>query len=384
MRNVSLTKAKIEAIPFTDGGQVVYWDDRLTGFGLRVGARTKSFVVQKSGKGMKTLGRFGVLTVEKARKKAQTALGDIAGERLGEVPKITLRQATKSYVTGMRNQKLSDRSIRDLKHRIENYLEDWLDRPLASIARSEVRKRHARIGKVNGPYMANGIFRCFRAVYNDAMAGHDGLPANPCIALRKRWFKETRRQEPVEDLRAWLRKVVRLSPVRRSYHLFVLFTGLRRTDAATVRWEDVDLENGILHRPAPKGGKERAFSVPLNGIAVRLLRRRKRQNRILFPGSPWVFPAESKSGHLEESKEQRRVKGKKVTVLPSPHRLRDTYATAAHEAGVAGLDIKVLLNHRLPGGDVTAGYIRQQEKHLRECQERIAAHLISQLKRKQR
>ncbi len=43
------------------------------------------------------------------------------------------------------------------------------------------------------------------------------------------------------------------------------------------------------------------------------------------------------------------------------------------------LDIKVLVNHALPGGDVTAGYIRQQEDHLRRCQEAITARFLERV-----
>ena len=60
---------------------------------------------------------------------------------------------------------------------------------------------------------------------------------------------------------------------------------------------------------------------------------------------------------------------------PTPHRLRDTYATAAQEAGVGFLELKILLNHALQKGDVTVGYIRPSLEHLRACQERITGFL---------
>ena len=375
-----LTKTYVDSIDFTHQGQEVHWDSELIGFGLRIGTRSKSFVVQKSGKGIKTIGRYGVLTVAKARQQAHDILADIVNDRLGQAPRLTLSKAMHDYIRGMKNAGRAPRSIADLEYRLENYLADWLDRPLAGITRAEVRERHNRIGKRNGPYMANGVFRHFRAVYNDALAQHDGLPSNPCVALKNRWFKEQRRQEPIQDLREWWLSVMRLSPVRRSYQLFVLLTGLRRSDAATIRWEEVNFTAGTLHRPNPKGGTVKAFTIPLSRVAVGLLQHRKRKNQILFPDSPWVFPAESKSGHMEEPKEQRQRGGKKKAILPSPHRLRDTYTTACAEVGLSPYDIDVLTNHRPPKGTVTAGYIRQNVEHLQKCQEQVSSHLLESVR----
>ena len=376
-----LTKSYVDAAPYADDGQVIHWDSELKGFGLRIGSRSKSFIVQKSGKGIKTIGRYGVLTVVQGRHRAQDLLADIVNDRLGRVPTITLHAAMRVYLRGMRNAGRADRSIKDLGYRLEKYLGDWLDRPLADISRSEVRERHRRIGSQNGPYMANGVFRAFRAVFNDAMAGHDGMPENPCIALKNHWYAERRRQEPVEDLRNWWLTVMRLNPIRRSYQLLILFTGLRRSDAASILWEDVNFVTGVLHRPNPKGGSDRAFAVPLSGTALGILRHRQRQNQILFPDSPWVFPAQSKSGHIEEPKEQRQRNGKKVAHLPSPHRLRDTFTTACAEVGLSSYDIDVLTNHRPPKGTVTAGYIRQNTDHLHKCQKKVTAHLLERVRK---
>ncbi len=143
-----------------------------------------------------------------------------------------------------------------------------------------------------------------------------------------------------------------------------------------MRWRDVDFETGTLHRPNPKGGEERAFTIPLSRFALGLLRFRQRQNALLFPGSEWVFPTRLRDRsvtHIKEPKELRRG-------LPSPHRLRDTYHTACQEAGLSPYDIDVLTNHRPPRGSVSAGYIRQSLDHLRECQEKVTEHLLARAK----
>lgn len=99
--------------------------------------------------------------------------------------------------------------------------------------------------------------------------------------------------------------------------------------------------------PAPRGGEDRAFTVPLPGFLPGLLRRRRDENRVLFgDDSGWAFPSRSTSGrvtHVREAKEQRyaprRTKGeklRKVNWLPSPHRLRDTFVAACVESGHGG------------------------------------------------
>lgn len=78
--------------------------------------------------------------------------------------------------------------------------------------------------------------------------------------------------------------------------------------------------------------------------------------------------------HVQQTTEQRYVAGKKTTTFPSPHRLRDTFASAAHEAGVDWDDLKVLMNHALPSsGDVTAGYVPVSVEHMVAATEKITA-----------
>lgn len=176
-------------------------------------------------------------------------------------------------------------------------------------------------------------------------------------------------------------------------------------DAATVRWEHLNLDEGKLHRPNPKGGKGRVFTIPLSRACVEILERRRHENAIAFLDGDggWVFPTraikdkpcilckvlglpEHFAGsviHLVEGKQQKidPGTGKATRILPSPHRLRDTYTTACAEVGgLSGYVIDVLTNHRPPRGSVTAGYIDLSIEHLAECQERVTAFLLARLR----
>nr|WP_244521551.1 hypothetical protein [Bradyrhizobium sp. DOA9] len=88
----------------------------------------------------------------------------------------------------------------------------------------------------------------------------------------------------------------------------------------------------------------------------------------------WLFPAESASGHLAETKEDRDILSK------WGNELRQTFRTIATAAGVSEFDAKLLMNHSIPG--VNAGYVTRHklvEDHLRNQQQAISSVVFSAL-----
>jgi len=385
MAIMKIIKSEVDRLPYIvePKKQKIYFDTELKGFGLLVGQTSKSYIVQRdiAGKTCRiNIGRCGTWTAEEARKEARQLLAEMdrgnnpKKQKQAEREKsLTLEQAYKVHVELLKRNESSPKTIEGYELCLKSYLKSWKNRLLHEITRSEARELHTKLGAKHGIYAANRAMKCFRAIYNTAMKEYDYLPTCPTIAVH--WFKEHRRQEPIpaEKLPKWFQEVNTIhNPVRRDYQLFVLFTGLRRRDTASIRWEDIDIKKASLHRPNPKGGKERAFTLPLSNFCLEILERRKKQNAILFGDNcPWVFPTYSKKHQLipiQEPKEQRRD-------MPSPHRLRDTYTTAANGAGLSPYDIDVLTNHRPPKGSVTAGYIRQDFEYLRVQQQRVTNYL---------
>ena len=86
MPKLHLTKRSISALPPLAKGQVLYRDTLLLGFGLRVGSRSQVFCAegQVQRKTVRvTIGKFGIITPEAARKKALKLLGEMAeGDQL--------------------------------------------------------------------------------------------------------------------------------------------------------------------------------------------------------------------------------------------------------------------------------------------------------------
>ena len=92
-----LTKRAIDALAAPKESQLIYWDTEVKGFGIRIlRSGLKTFIVQyRNAEGIKrrmNLGRFGVLTVEKARDLAKLKLAEVI---LGEDPADKARQARK-------------------------------------------------------------------------------------------------------------------------------------------------------------------------------------------------------------------------------------------------------------------------------------------------
>ena len=175
MPKVTLTtKTAVDEIPFQEQGQTIYWDTELTGFGVRVGAREKTFILERRVRGKPvrvTLGRVGRITLQKARQDAQQLIGEMVGgtdpvarkrDQTGEG--ITLQAAWELHKVAMRKKGNSQATFDDYQFKIDCHMSDWLDRPLAEITRKMVSALHAKIGEANGnPYMANGTMRVLPA-----------------------------------------------------------------------------------------------------------------------------------------------------------------------------------------------------------------------------
>lgn len=369
-----ITKSFIDKVPLPQIGpdgkssQAFYRDSIIAGFGLRVtSGGAKSFIVEKRVDGRvkrKTLGRYGNLTLEQARKEAQKFLGKVATgiDPIREVQelraqRITLKDAFEDYLATRKN--LKPNTLNDYNRSMREMFKDWQSKALKDINRDMVLNRHAEYGQ-RSPARADNGMRILRAVFNHALqryqdaSGKPFLVANPVDVLshQRAWYKVERRQSLIKDhqLKAWYDATMQLNTqTTRDYLHLVLLTGLRRTEAATLTWDQIDFKEKTLTITDTKNG--RVHRLPFSDAIEELLKRRGENQE-----SPYVFPSDAERGHLSEPRTAIKRVSKLSGVTFTLHDLRRTFITAAERLDIPAYALKRLMNHRDPN-DVTDGYI---------------------------
>jgi integrase len=375
-----LTKSAIEKIQPPATGQIFYRDATLPGFGLRVGTKGRAYFAEGQVRRRTirvTIGRHDVFTPEVARRRALKILAEMADGRNPNEERRAKRAAAmsvqQSFDSFFERRPLAPTSHLNYGRTIDVYLKDWANKSISEITRRMVLERHQRIAEQHGPVTANNIFRHFRAVHNFVSASHGELPPNPVTILgqARAWNPERRRRSvvPMHGLPKWWRAVQQEDDLVRDFLLTGLFTGLRRSEIAHLRWENIDLEGRTLTVPTTKNGD--LLQLPLSQFLYELFVTRRDNN----PEDEWVFAGRGKSGHVVEPKTFHRRVGERCGIKFTIHDLRRTFASVADSLDLSHFALKRLLNHRTDS-DITGGYVVHSIERLRDPVERIAERIL--------
>ena len=393
-----LTKQVIDSLPHPDKGQTIHKNPELRGFAIRITPTKKSFIVNRKFNGKLTRYKFGEypdITVEQARKEASKIITDLG---IGILPQhkrqqketqgITLNHA---YQDMIKTKNYKPKTLSGYNDNMKNHLNIWHKTLLTDIKRNMILELHKEISK-NSPSASNSTMRLLQTIINFAQAKYrinDDQPLiieNPVKILSdlKVWNKEKRRTRLIsaQELPEWHKALFKLedSPlnnyaVTRDYLLFILFTGLRRREASTMRWDQVNFKKKTFTIPDTKNHKD--HTRPLSQYLLELLnqRRNQRKNNI-----PYIFPDKTNTSYIKEPKSFI----KKISIVCeiefSTHDLRRTFTTIAESLDIPYYSLKRLLNHSQIN-DVTAGYIIDDVERLRNSMEKISKkikELISQ------
>ncbi len=154
----------------------------------------------------------------------------------------------------------------------------------------------------------------------------------------------------------------------RDYFLLLLFTEMRKTEAASLRWQDVDLKLKTITLLDTKNREQ--HTLPMSDFVYELIMR-----RMQYKSSEFIFPANSKTGYIYEPKKAVRKVVELSGVSFTLHDLRRTFATTAESLDLPAYALKRLLNHKM-NHDVTAGNIMHDVERLRKPIQQICDFLV--------
>jgi integrase len=366
-------KRSIDKLPFTQSGQIDYFDTRTPGLGLRVGMNSKTFFVKADVKdptkprgyrtAKKTLGRFGDLTLEQARREVEgydhPEKGFVPGRRLllkrdtsiERGASITLDEMLSFYFEEKKRQDgkpFKPSTAKSYTRIIQRHFKTWLPLTLSDLAKftpETVIERHKQAAAQHGAYGARNAFVMLTAIINYAQIRHPGvIPVNPLNVLRlgKHLKKIEARTDKLEgsDFKKFYDGIQHFNDAARDAYLLCLFQGLRHMEAAGLKWEHVRLDKSEIFVPDTKN--RHPLHVPLSRQSIDIIK----QRLAAAPADcPWVFPAAraemNKTGHVRLQADALRLRtGLDITL----HGLRRTFITTARRLKIFE-DADRLTNH---------------------------------------
>ena len=378
-----LTKRAIDSLRPNAADDYCVWDTDLKGFGVRVWpSGRRVFVVQYRPQGARqtrylTLGQYGPLTVDEARKLAKVRLGAVASgadparERRSAREAPTVRELGEAYLDDVRAKK-KPATAREYARLWEKHVLPALGTAkAAAVTGADVAKLHRKMKGT--PYGANRVLALLGAFFS--FAAKEGVRArhdNPAHGVEP--YAETARERfltPAEFTRlgdALIRaereglpsapqhrrnasseatakhrpksadKPIPANPFAVAAIRLLCLTGCREGEILGLRWSDVDLERGFLRLGDTKTGRSIR---PLGAPAAEILAAMPREE-----GSPFVLPGEKPGTHLVELKRvwaavrhAAKLDGVRI------HDLRHSFASVPAIGGDSLLVIRSLLGH---------------------------------------
>lgn len=400
---VKLTKRYVDALPFSDTTEY-HQDLELIGFAVRVGKKTKQYMVNKriDNKLYRiVISDVGLMTITEARDEAMRIMSDIKkgidpnAKKSSSIdnPVPTLQECFDYFKA---HRTLTDETLRSYNRQIETLLKDWLKLPIDSITKTMIAERHAKLTK-SSPAQANATMRVLRSVWNYCRQSFLDSNEEPYIKehpiailnVKKDWNYIAPKKRHVEEenlgrfLKAvlqhtdkWSHRQAPYSNNARDIMLVFMLTGVRLNEAQTLMWENVDLKAGKILFKDTKNGSD--YQLPMGDVLWALMKHRAKYRA----GEIWVFPSHLKNSdsHIKDLGLSYKVISSKAGLYITAHDLRRTFASVANSLSMTYPVLKRLLNHRdsKTSDDVTLQYIQISQREIRAALNEIEKTYFSQ------
>lgn len=303
---INLTMAAVDRLKPITGGRRWVYDDKTPGLSVLVtptGAKAFYWLKKVNGQTERfRLGGFPDISVETARKLATNHNADAskgvnpADLKRKDRAELTLGNLWELFLEFHAPRKKAS-SVTEDRRLWKRYLESWQSRKLSAITNADVRKWHSRLGSDHGKYAANRALALLSMLFSVAKDHGEWKHPNPCEGVKKFAEKSRDRFLQPEELPAFLTALDNL-PDQQVANVFriCLFTGARKGNVLSMRWEDIDLAGATWNIPDTKANDSQL--VALVPEAVKLLTEIEKART----GSPFVFPSKEAgtlAGHVQ-------------------------------------------------------------------------------------
>lgn len=312
---INFTRASLEKIPAPRSSRMQVFDSRTSGLGMFVfPSGVRSFFYLKSVRGYpkrKMLGRLEDSRIEAVRAEAQRLNASLTdwkrGGYKGPSPldgpreELTISRLVKEYVEKRIHAHSAhpERAAAKIEWRARKYLASWKNRPVAAVTRADVRELQEKLARDVGKPTSNRVVQLLRTLYRWAVKADLYEGPNPAAGIDF-YHEEPRARFLGPDQMPILLGAIKNEPNTDLKHFccIALWTGARKSDILSMRWQDVSLADNRWQVPEPKN--RTPYIVALVPEVIQILEERRK----LVPAeSTWVFPSlDSKPGHVLDLK----------------------------------------------------------------------------------
>ena len=296
---IHLTERRIESL--SSPKRRIMYDAKAQALGLKLeasGKKTFFWFRAVAGKPTwKTIGPWPDISLDTARQKAAEYNGKLAewqkegsrGANPFETPRgdLTLGELLEDYIAKhiRAHAKHPECAEREIRYAMKNHLARWQPRKLSAISRKEVDDLHAAIGKQHKP-AANKLLELLRAAINWAIEKSNYTGENPAAKIQL--FHEesrTRFVQPNEMPKLFTQLKAEPNKDFVDFVNLALWTGARKADILSMRWQDLFLDDNRWSVPEPKNREP--YQIALTPEAVTILKKRLARR---LDDNLWVFP----------------------------------------------------------------------------------------------
>lgn len=158
----------------------------------------------------------------------------------------------------------------------------------------------------------------------------------------------------------------------------ILLTGMRRGEVLGLKWEDIDVEAGLIHiiRNVTYPYNQPTIGTPKSKQGIRTIPLDKQLWQMLQPvETGYIIGSDAPITRMVFTRMWNRIERKVNLYGATPHIFRHSYLTIASNAGIDPKTIQALAGH----ADIATTmniYVHQQTDHLIKAGETINAHLF--------